>query len=263
MTAETEAVLARVLSGLVHEISNPANVITINIHALQRLFAGLQDALDALHAAGGEVSVAGLPYAQARTDMACLLEGIGAGARRLGEVLHELRALPQPGVSCALDVNDVIRGAVNSMNGLIARSTQAFDVQYGATLPLVAGDAAALEYVICALIKNACEALISTSDGIRVASRPADGGGAVVVTVQDAGTGLAAAELARIGEPFFTTKRQRGCRGLSMYKSRRILAAHHATLAFTPAAGGGIVATVRLPGLAAAPRRAPRGVRES
>ena len=69
--------------------------------------------------------------------------------------------------------------------------------------------------------------------------------GQVEVTVRDTGPGMSEEVLARVFEPFFTTKSRGG--GLGLAIAKRSVELHGGTIALHCPAGGGTVATVRLP----------------
>jgi signal transduction histidine kinase len=73
--------------------------------------------------------------------------------------------------------------------------------------------------------------------------------GAVAVDFMDSGSGIAAEDLPRVGEPFFTTKR--GGTGLGLAIAQRIVERHGGVLTLESVAGHGTTARVQLPGIAA------------
>ncbi len=68
-----------------------------------------------------------------------------------------------------------------------------------------------------------------------------------VLTIEDEGVGIPAADMAHVFDPFFTMKRDRGCLGLGLYVARQILAEHRATIGIASPRGEGTTATVRFP----------------
>jgi two-component system sensor histidine kinase PilS (NtrC family) len=72
----------------------------------------------------------------------------------------------------------------------------------------------------------------------------------IAVTFDDTGSGIAAQDLPRIGEPFFTTKQ--GGTGLGLAIAQRIVERHGGALALDSTPGRGTTVTVTLPGTAAA-----------
>jgi len=98
--------------------------------------------------------------------------------------------------------------------------------------------------------------LTARDQGVAVRTGYDAGAARVCVVVQDEGVGIPAEHLARIKDPFFTTKHDTGGTGLGLSVSDRIIANHGGTLTFASGLKRGATATVMLPPEArAAPRR--------
>ncbi len=104
-----------------------------------------------------------------------------------------------------------------------------------------------IEQVVVNLVHNAVQA--SPPGGEVVVTVDEDEAGAKV-TVRDRGPGMAPEVLARLGEPFFTTK-ERGS-GLGLGISRRVVDEHAGRLDVRSQVGDGTEVILRLPGLASA-----------
>ena len=115
--------------------------------------------------------------------------------------------------------------------------------------PLCLAHRGKLAQVVINLVHNAA---LATAAGaaIEVAVREA-AGGVAELTVTDRGEGMAPAVVARLGEPFFTTRGDRGS-GLGVGICRRIVEEHGGALAFSSTLGVGTTARVTLPGLVGA-----------
>ena len=117
-------------------------------------------------------------------------------------------------------------------------------------LPTVLVDHAQMEQVFFNLVKNAIEAM---KDGgcldIEVAADDRD----VHVVFRDNGTGMDAATLAHIFEPYQTSKEQGS--GLGLMLSRRIVHAHGGEIDVESKPGAGTAFTVRIPRLEKRVRR--------
>ncbi|WP_172332266.1 HAMP domain-containing sensor histidine kinase [Mangrovicoccus sp. HB161399] len=103
-----------------------------------------------------------------------------------------------------------------------------------------------LETVMINLIDNALK--FSPGDDPVSVSAHAERGHAVI-EVRDRGIGVPEGELAKIGRRFFRASNAARCpgTGLGLYAARRLMAYHHGSVGIAAAAGGGTVATVRLP----------------
>jgi signal transduction histidine kinase len=109
--------------------------------------------------------------------------------------------------------------------------------------PIVALDHEKFIQVVINLVANAA---LATRPGDPLTLRISAGGGRALLDVIDAGTGMAPEVLARLGEPFFTTRGDRGS-GLGVGICMRIVEEHGGTLTYRSAVGEGTTATVSLP----------------
>jgi two-component system sporulation sensor kinase B len=91
-------------------------------------------------------------------------------------------------------------------------------------------------------------AVLATEPGdtLRVAIDRDRGAREAVLEVTDRGVGMSRQVLERLGEPFFTTRGERGS-GLGVGICMRIVRDHGGSLSFESEPGAGTTATVRLP----------------
>ena len=215
--AENLAAMGRMTATLAHEIKNPLAIIRGSARRLGKLEAEAQgmadsvvDEVDRLSATVNrylQFARGGTPEAGARADAAATL------AATLDLLEGEFRAQ-----GCALERDGVFAGVL---------------------VPL---DDASLKQVWLNLLQNALEA-VPTGGRVRVTcEREA---GRVRVRVADDGPGIPADVLARLGEPFFTTRAQGT--GLGLYLSRQLVQGAGGALAVESRPGAGTVVTVQLP----------------
>jgi signal transduction histidine kinase len=107
------------------------------------------------------------------------------------------------------------------------------------SIPPVFGDRVQLQQVLLNLVMNAMDAMRNVEDGARqlvIATRNTEPG-LVQVTVRDSGTGLDPNTMARIFEPFYSTKS--GGMGMGLSISRSIIQNHGGRLWATANQGPG------------------------
>jgi two-component system, sensor histidine kinase RegB len=97
---------------------------------------------------------------------------------------------------------------------------------------------------VAALVKNGLDA--SSADG-RVAVALERGGGDVRIAVEDRGAGIPSEQLARVGEPFFTTKQPGRGLGLGVFLVRAFAESRGGVLDVESTVGVGTRAVLRLP----------------
>jgi signal transduction histidine kinase len=115
--------------------------------------------------------------------------------------------------------------------------------------PLARLDRGKFGQVVINLVRNAAQA--SPQKGTITVALDEGPGGEVRLEIIDEGSGMPPEVLARLGEPFFTTRGDRGT-GLGLGISRRIIDEHGGRIDFDSAPGRGTRALVTLPGIGGA-----------
>jgi polar amino acid transport system substrate-binding protein len=156
-----------------------------------------------------------------------------------------------------VDINRSVERAAGLAGNLIQKSTRDFAMDLTPDLPPVQGNAQRLEQVLVNLLVNACQALTSADEPIRIATGTDSASGQIRVTVTDGGSGIPEDRLQRIKDPFFTTKRDRGGTGLGLAVSDRIVQDHGGRLEFSAALPQGTEAAVVLPTKASSEKDRP------
>ena len=199
--------MGELAASLAHELNQPLTAILSNAQAAQRF-------LNAKPADLKEVDE--------------ILKDIVTDNKRAGEVIRRMRALVKreeldlAPINIVSVINDVVQ-LVHS-DGILRNIRVEIECQDG--LPSVRGDRVQLQQVVLNLLINAFDAMkeaIATERNVKVPAQT-NGAGTVEVSVRDHGTGLTSDELARIFQPFYTTKREGLGMGLPI--SRSIIEAH-------------------------------------
>ncbi len=177
------------------------------------------------------------------------LEQIALAARDGGEALERLSSLaganPYEPVE-KVDLNEVLRAAVELSQGRVDHFDEhelAFDLQ---ELPHIDGSPAGLRTVFTNLIINAYHAVEECAGTGRIMVRSYRDGDYVVAEVIDNGCGMTPDVLARLSEPFFTTKGENGT-GLGLTVAHKVIAQHNGTIEFDSTPGAGTKVVIRLP----------------
>jgi len=215
-----------------HELRTPAALIRANAEVLQREGLVAEDGRE-------------------------LVEDVVAEADRLGGLVGDLLQLAAWDetrlvlATIPLDVGDVARDTVRGATALAAE--RGVSVVASATGPAPArGDRDRLVQLLLVLIDNALD---HSPAGGEIAVSVGTERGRVIVTVDDQGPGIPAADRERIFEPFTrlkgTTRHGSGGTGLGLAIARRIAEAHGGTIAAGSTPAGGARFTVTLPGATA------------
>jgi C4-dicarboxylate-specific signal transduction histidine kinase len=107
-----------------------------------------------------------------------------------------------------IDLNEIVLGALQSFDGELKSHGVTTRFELTTELPLINGHRGQLHEVVSNLVSNAIEAMTATSNRSRVLAVKTElnGGDAVVVSVQDSGTGIDPYRLDGIFGAFVTTK---------------------------------------------------------
>jgi C4-dicarboxylate-specific signal transduction histidine kinase len=150
------------------------------------------------------------------------------GATRASEVIVQIRSLINKTTPerKRVHINEIIEDTVALVNFQGMRNNVSVAIELTPDLPVVFGDRIQLQQVVLNLMMNGIEAMTAVTDRPRkllVRSQMQDAG-QVHVSVQDSGIGVSAEVMARLFEPFFTT-RSKGI-GMGLPISRSIIEAH-------------------------------------
>lgn len=173
-------------------------------------------------------------------------------ADRASDVIARIRQLAKnaPFERNLLDLRDVVTDVMALAKHESATRRVTIRTELPEELPLVSGDRVQLQQVLLNLVVNGMDAMNTVDESLRVliicVRREAlDGMPAVLLSVQDAGTGFKPEEMERLFETFYTTKPHGMGMGLAI--SRSIIEAHGGRLWAEPNRGSGATFLFSLP----------------
>jgi signal transduction histidine kinase len=214
-------------SAMAHEISQPLTAISANSSAALISLEKTPPALD-----------------DAQSALADIVDETMRTAKIIASVRNVFRR--REGQWQPASINDVAREILTLLQHDIGASGISISTQYQ-NVPLVLADRTQLQQVILNLVKNAMEAIKdapgSSQRRLHLATRSE--ASEVVLSVEDSGPGIAAADQDQIFKPFFTTK-STGM-GLGLAFSRTIIEEHGGNLRLVKTGPSGTVFEIALP----------------
>lgn len=256
LQAEKMSSLGTLVSGVAHEINNPANFTRLAADNVSRDVSRLRDFLEGLSDDNSDPAL--LAEMQARFErIETQLALVHDGADRLAGIVRDLRNFSRVGES---------EGQVASPDEGLDATLNLVRAQYGDRIAISVTRAnpeargacqpAALNQVFMNLAVNACQAIIEKQEKTGSTVQPAghlrvdtrlDANGDWVAEFSDDGTGMDLATQGRIFEPYFTTKDVGSGTGLGLSVSYGIVRRHGGAIHVTSTPGEGSRFIVRLP----------------
>ncbi len=223
LAAERLAAIGRMSSQITHEVRNPLNSLSLNVELLEEEIDGREEGAKGL------------------------LRAIAREIERLTEITEgylTFARLPRPKLEPE-QVNAVVQELVQFVREEAESSGVSIRTELIDGVPSVLADENQLRQALLNIVRNALDALREKGGGglLRIATRPAETG--VEVTLSDDGPGIQPKDLARIFDPFYSTKASGT--GLGLPLTQQIIVEHGGTIACASEPGRGTTFTIRLP----------------
>lgn len=219
------AAVGEMAAGIAHELNNPLTSVT----------------------GFSELAMEGLSKT---TETYKDLELVLKEARRARDVVRRLLDFARQSESTHANasLNEVIEDVVALSRHLIHTSGVELKLSLEADLPWVSMDSNQMKQVLLNLVHNALQAMPMGGDlEVKSESASRNNRAGVMVSVCDSGVGIPPAELARIFEPFYTTKGNQGGTGLGLSVTYGIVTDHGGQIDVESRPGNGSKFMVWLP----------------
>jgi PAS domain S-box-containing protein len=170
-----------------------------------------------------------------------LLLKVRRQAERATDIVNNLLNFSRTGSAAefdAVDIHRVLDDTLQLLEPQLRRSQIEIVRDYGDNLPRVHGNSVKLQQVFTNLILNARDSIANGNGRVSLSTRNGDDG-SLVVEVADSGVGIAPDDVAKIYDPFFTTKGVGRGTGLGLAVTYGIVQEHsgHISVSSTPGLG--------------------------
>lgn len=234
---------ATIAASVAHEINNPLTYILSNACVARERMSRMEASL-----ADSDASVDSAAVRECFSDTADLLLEVEDGVRHIARIAADLGTLGRR--ESAFESQDIVAAlewALRVSHSALkhhARVTKRFS-----PVPHVWGDGVRLRQIFLNLALNAAQAMQRTPYEQNELSVSTELGcdGQVCVSLRDTGSGMTPETLARIFDPYFTTKRLGRVTGLGLSVCRRALCAMGGSISVSSEPGRGSTFIVKLP----------------
>ena len=224
--AEKGAVVGRLAAAIAHEIRNPLNYINLTLDHLRTAFAPEDP--------------------EKREKFQKLTGQLKTEVARINRHVTDFLKFTRPSKLelQTVDIHHEAEDALRLVEGRAEECGIKTEITQDGQLPTIMADRDALRSVFTNLVINAVEAINGEGGNVSVALSNADDK-SVKVEVTDTGSGIAAEDIAKIFEPYFSTKETGTGLGLAIVK--KAIDDHGGTISVTSKEGSGTTFTVILP----------------
>ncbi|WP_321965272.1 AAA family ATPase [Paraburkholderia sp. J7] len=202
------ATMGQLAASIAHEVNQPIGAASNNAHAALRFLE--RDPPD---------------FQEVHEALECVVSDTCRAGDIIGRIRDQVRKAPPRAER--VDVNDAIGNVIAIVQGELSKNRVAVHTRLTQSLPTVRGDRLQLQQVMLNLILNAIEAMSAVDPEARnlvISTEVSTLAQELLVTVADSGPGIAARDLERVFNSFYTTKASGVGIGLSICRS--IIDAH-------------------------------------
>jgi signal transduction histidine kinase len=217
------ATMGELAASIAHELNNPLATVSLRVELLL----------------GGTASDA--PQRRA-------LEVVEQEVERMGQLVANLLQFTRRGQQqvSTMDLREEIERTLELIHYHLRNRQITVVRQFAPDVPLVQADRQQLRQLFLNLFTNASDAMPQGGTlTLQVKTEPP--GQRIEIAISDTGTGIATEDLARVMEPFFTTKPEGRGTGLGLPICRRILQEHQGDLSIVSTVHQGTTVFIRLP----------------
>lgn len=222
--AEKMASLGVLTAGIAHEINNPLNYILGGLTGLENYF----------HDKG---------IKEENTDL--FLKSIRTGIERVNAIVSGLNQMSRNNntydENC--DLHEIIGNCLMILSNELKYRIKV-EEEYHTSPIIIPGNVGKLHQVFINILMNASQSIVKQG---QIHIRTVKNGSKVLVEITDNGCGIDEVNLAKITEPFFTTKDPGKGTGLGLSITYNIVKEHNGELYFSSEPGKGTTVTVELP----------------
>jgi signal transduction histidine kinase len=238
--AENLASLTTVAAGVAHEIKNPLGSLSIHVQLIQKLLnQAMDNAKKTSHGnPGDDISVS---YIKFDKHISTINEEIQRLNKIVVDFLFAIR--PMEIFPVKSDINRLIKDVVKFLHYELKAAGIKYKLKLEKDIPVIEIDKRYIKQAMLNIIKNAIESMPDSGGTLTISTESDEQ--QVKIHVKDSGPGIKEADMAKIFEPYFSTKIKGTGLGLTLVF--KIVREHSGDISVTSAPGEGTCFTINLP----------------
>lgn len=231
------ASVGQLAAGVAHELNNPLMVILGNTQLALRMLTRTQQPIEKL-----------------RPELTELLQALDQESHRSKTIVSNLLDFVRvrPPAQVPTDLHSLLEESLKLVEHQASLQSVEVERRYAPSLPKVLVDPPQIKQVLLNVTLNAVQAM---PNGGKLTFETSATEGVVRVDVRDTGVGISEDQIAKIFDPFYTTKDPGKGTGLGLFICYGIIERHKGTIRAASKAGEGTTLTIELP-LSATPPKA-------
>src|SRR6185295_5012108 len=225
--AEKGAVVGRLASAIAHEIRNPLNYINLTLDHLRSTFAPAEP--------------------EKRETFDRLASQLKAEVARINTHITDFLSYSQPSrlEPQPVDLRAAAADALQMIEAQAAEHGIETRIEQTGEVPELAADRQAIRSVLTNLLINSLQAMDGEGGSIVVNIAKDETGQRAQIEITDTGRGIAADDISKVFEPYYSTKETGTGLGLAIVK--KAIDEHGGTIGVTSRQGSGTTFTITLP----------------
>jgi PAS domain S-box-containing protein len=218
---EKLATLGLMVSCINHEITNPISAITFNAPILKDYIKALIPIIDDYAKDREDFELFQMPYIQFRKDVFKIVMNIFHASKRVNAIIYDLRKFygkKKEQKKYWIDLKHLIEKTIAVYGMEIDQNVISLEINLPKNLPKIFTDPDAVEQILTNLLTNAAQAADKENSWVKLnVTQGNTWKEHVIIELSDNGCGMDKETLAKIFNPFFTTKAPGQGTGLGLY----------------------------------------------
>jgi PAS domain S-box-containing protein len=243
--------LGEVVTGVAHEINNPVSFIANNIPLLEEMWSTIEPILASNGASHPDWADRGVSYVEVSENMKEIIEEFKIASNRIKRVIAGLKEFARADETApmkAVQIGEVINGVLIIVGAQVRKTVSHIDLYIDQNLPPIKGHFQKIEQVIANLLINAHQSIPADRKGlIIITAKYLKKYRAILIEIEDNGTGMDKDVIDHIFEPFFTTRRDMEGTGLGLSISYGLIKEHRGIIGVLSRPGIGSRFSIYLP----------------